>query len=151
MGHYEEIKISCNLSELGLDILKDLNEEGSWLELSKRHPEYAFLEIASNMADRGMVSSHNQKLLCGMMTNDSKNFEYSTYSKIDENKFRLLRFVLPFLAESEISFYYWNEFYDSCDRPFEPRKPDQFVLYPKTPTIDWYRKFGDSTAKYEVL
>lgn len=144
MGHYEEIKISCNLSELGLEIIKDLNEEGSWLELSKRHQEYAFLEIASNMA-----SNSNQQLLYGIIIYNSKELRYSTYSKIDERKFRLLRFVLPFLAENDISFYYWNEFYDSCDRPFEPRKPDQFVLCPKTPIIDWYRKFGDSTANYE--
>lgn len=144
MGHYEEIKISCNLSELGLEIIKDLNEEGSWLELSKRHPEYAFLEIASNMA-----GINNQQLLLGIIIENSKEFNYSTYSKIDERKFRLLRFILPFLAENEISFYYWNEFYDSCDRPFEPRKPDQFVLCPKTPTIDWYRKFGDPTSNYE--
>lgn len=146
MGHYEEIKIKCTLSDLGFEILRDLNEEGSWLELAKRHPEYAILEIASNMA-----GVNNQQLLSGMIIDSSKEFKYAAYSKIDKGKFRLLRFILPFLAENEISFYYWNEFYDSRDCPFNPnpRNPDQFSLFPKIPTVDWYRKFGDSVANYE--
>lgn len=149
MGHYEEVKIKCKLSDFGIEILEDLRREKSWLELAKYHPQYPFLEIASRIAAGGRYAGNNQSLLSDYpdidKNNNAKVFEYEFYDKIDDHKVSLLKFVMPYLAEEAVYFYYWNEFYDSCDSPFSPKKADESYLQPKQPKLDWYRKFGEST------
>lgn len=134
MGHYGSIKFEAKLSEIGVEVLNCLAKYGgNWQKVAEELTYYPFIEV---------------------LMNRSYKFGFG-YGKVIDNVWKVD-------AEEKNLFYCWLPIdFLLCHMISEPCvliysdehmnwKPQQDLIEPRKPIIDWDRKYGDPTG-YENL
>lgn|SRR6185436_6416442 len=129
MGHYCSIKFTSNLSELGAEIIEYLQNH-SLLEASQTFTYYPFIEACYNRYQWAVIP-------ITIFDKNNKIWKVDWEHKIKFYE-RPLKFLIPYLTTKETNFIYSSEHSDWVEF--------SITLCPKTPIIQWDRKFGDPTG-----
>lgn len=132
MGHYITVKCQAVLSEIGVEVVKDLQRTKSLFETVKTLEHYSFLEAFYNR-------THPDKYSNDFFLNLDGNKLIIDCEFKDSGQAYFIRDFLPYLIQENYccDLFVQTEWLDY---------PSIYRLEPKQVIVDYDRKFGDPTG-----